>query len=159
MALLQPGDKAPRFILPDQDGISVDLYSFIGKKVLIYFYPKAMTPGCTIQACKLRDNVDIFKKLNVEIVGISNDTPEKLLKFHEKEMLRFTLLSDKDYKVTKKFGAWGEKKFMGKIYNGVHRVSFVINPIGFIEQVFTHFKPIEHDQIILRYLNDKIIMK
>ncbi|URJ30464.1 thioredoxin-dependent thiol peroxidase [Candidatus Blochmannia vicinus (nom. nud.)] len=157
MTLLQPGDKAPHFILPDQDGILVDLCFFIGKKVLIYFYPKAMTPGCTIQACKLRDNIDIFRKLDVEIIGISNDKPEKLLKFHEKEMLRFTLLSDEYYKVTKKFGAWGEKKFMGKIYNGVHRVSFIIDATGSVEQVFSHFKPVEHDQIILRYLNNQII--
>lgn len=153
MALLQPGDQAPHFILPNQDSISVDLYSFIGKKVLIYFYPKAMSPGCTIQACKLRDNIDIFKKLNVEIIGINNDKPEKLLKFHKKEMLHFTLLSDEYCKVTKKFGVWGEKKFMGKIYNGIHRISFIIDTTGIIEKVFTNFKPIDHDQIILRYLN------
>ncbi|URJ31676.1 thioredoxin-dependent thiol peroxidase [Blochmannia endosymbiont of Camponotus modoc] len=156
MALLQPGDTAPQFNLPDQNDVLVSIDSYIGrKKILIYFYPKAMTPGCTIQACKLRDNMDTFRKLGIEVIGISNDKSEKLLKFSEKEMLNFTLLYDENCQISKKFGVWGEKKFMGKTYNGIHRISFIIDQTGTIEQVFKHFKPIDHDQIVLRYLNNK----
>ncbi|URJ23318.1 thioredoxin-dependent thiol peroxidase [Blochmannia endosymbiont of Camponotus sp. C-003] len=155
MIPLQIGDTAPQFNLPDQNGVLISLNSFIGiKKILVYFFPKAMTPGCTIQACKLRDNMHAFRKLNIEIIGISNDTSEKLAKFSEKEMLNFTLLTDENNQIAKKFGVWGEKKFMGKPYNGIHRVSFIINQTGMIEQVFQHFKPVDHDQIVLRYLID-----
>ncbi|WP_159715189.1 thioredoxin-dependent thiol peroxidase [Blochmannia endosymbiont of Camponotus nipponensis] len=154
MKLLQPGDIAPPFNLPNQNGIFITLNSFTGKKVLIYFYPKAMTPGCTIQACKLRNNMNIFKKVGIEIIGISNDEPEKLLKFSQKETLNFTLLSDENNQITKKFGVWGEKKFMGKTYKGIHRISFLINQTGTVEQVFKCFTPTDHHKIILNYIND-----
>ncbi|URJ25968.1 thioredoxin-dependent thiol peroxidase [Blochmannia endosymbiont of Camponotus sp.] len=155
MALLQPGDTVPQFNLPDQNGVLINIDSYIGrKKILIYFYPKAMTPGCTVQACKLRDNMDTFRKLGIEIIGISNDKSEKLLKFSEQEMLNFILLYDENYQISKKFGVWGEKRFMGKTYNGIHRVSFIIDQTGTIEQVFKYFKPVDHDQIVLRYLTD-----
>ncbi|AGC03792.1 Putative peroxiredoxin bcp [Candidatus Blochmanniella chromaiodes str. 640] len=156
MALLQPGDTAPQFNLPDQNGVLVSIDSHIGrKKILIYFYPKAMTPGCTIQARKLRDNMDTFRKLGIEVIGVSNDKSEKLFKFSKKEMLNFTLLYDENFQISKKFGVWGEKNSMGKTYNGIHRVSFIIDQTGTIEQVFKSFKPIDHDRIVLRYLHDK----
>lgn len=153
MKLLQPGDIVPLFSLFDQDGILINFSSFLGKKTLIYFYPKAMTPGCTKQACALRDNIDIFKKLNVEIIGISTDNTGKLLTFSEKEMLNFTLLSDYNHQIANQFGVWGEKKFMGKTYYGIHRISFIINTKGIVEQVFNNFTPENHIKTVLNYLN------
>lgn len=155
MKLLEPGKQAPDFNLIDQDGVLINSKSILGKRTLICFYPKAMTTGCTIQACKLRDNMHTFKLLNIEIIGISTDKPEKLLEFSEKEMLNFTLLSDQDHQISKKFGVWGEKKFMGKIYYGIHRVSFLLNKNSVIEQVFTNFTPEDHSIIVLNYLNNK----
>lgn len=149
---LKAGEKAPQFSLPDQDGEIINLSDFAGQRVLVYFYPKAMTPGCTTQACGLRDEMDILKKARVEVLGISTDKPEKLLRFAEKEMLNFTLLSDEDHKVAEQFGIWGEKKFMGKTYDGIHRVSFLIDNKGAVEHVFDNFKTSNHHQIILDYL-------
>ncbi|MCE1857601.1 thioredoxin-dependent thiol peroxidase, partial [Enterobacter hormaechei] len=97
-------------------------------------------PGCTVQACGLRDSMDELKNINVEVLGISTDAPEKLARFVEKETLNFTLLSDVDHQVAEQFGVWGEKKFMGKTYDGMHRISFLINPHGEIEHVFDKFK-------------------
>lgn len=154
MKPLTSGDKIPTFNLIDQDGVLTHSNSFLGKRILIYFYPKSKTPGCTIQACKLRDNINIFKTLNTEIVGISADKPEKLLEFSEEEMLNFTLLSDQDHRIAEKFGVWGKKQFMGKTYYGIHRVSFIVNKIGIIEQTFTNFTPENHEKIILNYLNN-----
>ena len=118
---LKAGDIAPKFSLPDQDGEQVNLTDFQGQRVLVYFYPKAMTPGCTVQACGLRDNMDELKKAGVDVLGISTDKPEKLSRFAEKELLNFTLLSDEDHQVCEQFGVWGEKSFMGKTYDGIHR--------------------------------------
>lgn len=106
---LKAGDIAPEFTLPDQDGEDISLSDFQGQRVLIYFYPKAMTPGCTVQACGLRDNMDEFKKLGVDVLGISTDKPEKLSRFVERDLLNFTLLSDEEHKVCELFGVWGEK--------------------------------------------------
>ena len=124
---LKAGDIAPKFSLPDQDGEQVNLTDFQGQRVLVYFYPKAMTPGCTVQACGLRDNMDELKKAGVDVLGISTDKPEKLSRFAEKELLNFTLLSDEDHQVCEQFGVWGEKSFMGKTYDGIHRISFLID--------------------------------
>ncbi|MBD2795241.1 thioredoxin-dependent thiol peroxidase [Xenorhabdus sp. 18] len=152
MSPLKAGDKAPQFSLPDQDGGTIKLSDFKGQRVLVYFYPKAMTPGCTVQACGLRDSMDELKNINVEVLGISTDAPEKLARFVEKETLNFTLLSDVDHQVAEQFGVWGEKKFMGKTYDGIHRISFLINPHGEIEHVFDKFKTSEHHQVVLDYL-------
>ncbi|WP_343192240.1 thioredoxin-dependent thiol peroxidase [Buchnera aphidicola (Formosaphis micheliae)] len=152
MTILRPGDYAPRFILPDQDNQLVKLLDYIGKRVLIYFYPKAMTPNCTIQAGNLRDNIESFNTANIEILGISIDTPDKLLKFSEKEMLNFTLLSDKEHKVSEQFGIWGKKKFMGKVYYGVHRTTFLIDSVGKIEKIFSSFQANTHHLIVLKYI-------
>ncbi|XRX42547.1 MAG: thioredoxin-dependent thiol peroxidase [Buchnera aphidicola (Eriosoma harunire)] len=153
MSQLKVGELVPKFILPDQDNSPVDILDFLGKKVLIYFYPKAMTPSCTIQACNLRDNMDKFKSASIEILGISTDKPDKLLRFFEQEMLGFTLLSDETHSVCNQFGVWGKKNFMGKSYEGVHRTSFIINSCGRIEQVFTNFSTNDHHKIVLNYLN------
>lgn len=153
---LKAGEKAPPFSLPDQDGELVQSKDFDDQRVLIYFYPKAMTPGCTVQACNLRDNFDDFKKYNVAIVGISTDKPEKLSRFSEKELLNFTLLSDEDHKVSQAFGVWGEKEFMGKTYDGIHRTSFLITKDGIIEHVFDNFKTSDHHQIVLDYLAEHL---
>ena len=152
---LKEGEKAPEFSLPDQDGEYISLKDFKGQRVLIYFYPKAMTPGCTVQACNLRDSSDDFKKYDVVILGISTDKPEKLSRFVEKEMLNFTLLSDENHEVSQAFGTWGEKEFMGKTYEGIHRISFLISKDGNIEKVFDNFKTSDHHEVVLDYLRNK----
>lgn len=152
MNTLKVGDTAPKFSLPDQDGEQVNLTDFQGQRVLIYFYPKAMTPGCTAQACGLRDNIDEMRKVGVEVLGISTDKQEKLSLFSEKEQLNFTLLSDSDHQVCDQFGVWGEKSFMGKTYNGIRRISFLIDTNGKVEKVFEDFKTSNHHNIVLDYL-------
>ncbi|CDG87829.1 thioredoxin-dependent thiol peroxidase [Xenorhabdus bovienii] len=152
MSRLKAGDNAPKFSLPDQDGETVSVSDFKGQRVLVYFYPKAMTPGCTVQACSLRDKMNELKEIGVEVLGISTDTPERLSRFAEKERLNFTLLSDVDHQVAEQFGVWGEKQFMGKTYDGLHRISFLVDPKGDIEHVFDKFKTSNHHQIVLDYL-------
>lgn len=146
------GENAPHFTLLNQQNQPISLEQFIGHKVLIYFYPKAMTPGCTMQACGLRDSKAELEKQNVIVLGISPDSPEKLAKFEAKQALNFTLLSDPDHQVAQSFGVWGEKKFMGRTFDGIHRISFLIDEEGKIEQVFTGFKTSEHHQIVLDFL-------
>lgn len=152
MATLNIGDFAPHFTLLNQDSQPVSLQDFAGKKVLVYFYPKALTPGCTTQACGLRDSKAELDKLGVVILGISPDAPRKLAQFIEKKALNFTLLSDEDHQVAEQFGVWGEKKFMGRVFDGIHRISFLIDEQGKIEQVFTKFKTTDHHQVVLDYL-------
>ncbi|MGQ9444008.1 thioredoxin-dependent thiol peroxidase [[Pasteurella] aerogenes] len=152
MATLNIGDFAPHFTLLNQDSQPVSLQDFVGKKVLVYFYPKALTPGCTTQACGLRDSKAELDKLGVVILGISPDAPKKLAQFIEKKALNFTLLSDEDHQVAEQFGVWGEKKFMGRVFDGIHRISFLIDEQGKIEQVFTKFKTTDHHQVVLDYL-------
>ncbi|PXZ07132.1 thioredoxin-dependent thiol peroxidase [Gilliamella apicola] len=151
---LKEGDKAPLFSLPDQDGELISSKEFKDQRILLYFYPKAMTPGCTVQACNLRDSADDFKKYNVVVIGISTDKPEKLSRFVDKELLNFTLLSDEDHKTCDAFGVWGEKEFMGKTYDGIHRISFLIDKDGKIEKVFDDFKTANHHTIVLDYLKN-----
>ncbi|WP_294615401.1 thioredoxin-dependent thiol peroxidase [uncultured Gilliamella sp.] len=153
---LKEGEKAPQFSLPDQDGEQISLNDFKGQRVLIYFYPKAMTPGCTVQACNLRDSAEEFKKYEVIIIGISTDKPEKLSRFMEKELLNFTLLSDDNHEVSQAFGAWGEKEFMGKTFDGIHRISFLIGKDGKIEKVFNNFKTNNHHEVVLDYLKNQL---
>lgn len=151
---LKEGKKAPQFSLPDQDGELISSKDFKGQRILLYFYPKAMTPGCTVQACNLRDSADDFKKYNVVVIGISTDKPEKLSRFVDKELLNFTLLSDEDHKTSEAFGVWGEKEFMGKTYDGIHRISFLIGKDGKIEKVFDDFKTTNHHTVVLDYLKN-----
>ena len=154
MKTLQAGDKAPQFSLLDQNGEAVSLTDFAGKKVLVYFYPKAMTPGCTVQAQGLRDIQSELEAKNVVVLGISPDAVKRLPKFIEKESLNFTLLSDEDHAVADDFGVWGLKKFMGKEYDGIHRLTFLINEEGSIEHVFNKFKTKDHHIVVLDYLNN-----
>lgn len=152
MQMLKAGDTAPQFSLPNQDNQTVSLSDFAGKKVLIYFYPKAMTPGCTIQAQGLRDSQESLAALNVEVLGVSPDAVKRLPKFIEKESLNFTLLSDEDHGLADAFGVWGLKKFMGKEYDGIHRITFLIDENGKIEHVFDKFKTKDHHEVVLAYL-------
>ncbi len=152
MNTLKVGDKAPQFTLLDQHENSVSLNQFTGKKVLVYFYPKALTPGCTTQACGLRDSKSELDELNVVVLGISPDLPKKLAQFEEKKALNFTLLSDPEHQVAEAFGVWGEKKFMGRTYDGIHRISFLISEVGVIEAVFDKFKTSEHHQMVVDFV-------
>ena len=152
MNTLQTGATAPAFTLLDQHGSQFSLAEQAGKKVLVYFYPKAMTPGCTTQACSLRDSMQELADLNTVVVGISPDPVNRLLKFVDKHELNFTLLSDEDHAVADAFGVWGLKKFMGKEYDGIHRISFLVDEQGQIEQVFNKFKTKEHHDVVLNYL-------
>lgn len=152
MQTLKAGDDAPQFSLPNENNQTISLRDFEGKKVLIYFYPKAMTPGCTIQAQGLRDSQSELSRLNVEVLGVSPDAVKRLPKFIEKESLNFTLLSDEDHAVADAFGVWGLKKFMGKEYDGIHRITFLINENGKIEHVFDKFKTKNHHEVVLDYL-------
>ena len=149
---LSVGSQAPIFTLLNQQEQPVSLNDFRGKKVLVYFYPKALTPGCTTQACGLRDSKSELDELGLVVLGISPDTPKKLAQFIEKKSLNFILLSDPDHKIAEQFGVWGEKKFMGKTYDGIHRISFLIDENGKIIHVFDKFKTKEHHQIIVDYL-------
>ncbi|HHF6882447.1 thioredoxin-dependent thiol peroxidase [Haemophilus influenzae] len=149
---LSVGNQAPAFTLLNQQEKPVSLNDFRGKKVLIYFYPKALTPGCTTQACGLRDSKSELDALGLVVLGISPDAPKKLAQFIEKKELNFTLLSDPDHQVAAQFGVWGEKKFMGRTYDGIHRISFLINESGNIMQVFDKFKIKDHHQMIIDYL-------
>lgn len=132
-ARLQPGDPAPSFTLPDQDGNPVSLADYRGKRVVLYFYPAAMTPGCTKQACDFRDNLADFGDAGLAVLGISPDKPEKLKKFVERDALTFPLLSDPDKQVLTEYGAFGEKMMYGKTVTGVIRSTFVIDADGTIE--------------------------
>ncbi|WP_104402041.1 thioredoxin-dependent thiol peroxidase [Vibrio penaeicida] len=153
METLTAGAPAPAFSLLDQDGNTVKLSDFEGKKVLFYFYPKAMTPGCTVQAKGLRDVKAELDAHNVVVLGVSIDPVKRLGKFIERDELNFTLLSDEDHAVAEQFGVWGEKKFMGKVYDGLHRISFLINEEGVIEHVFNKFKTKTHHEVVLDYFN------
>jgi peroxiredoxin Q/BCP len=131
---LEPGDAAPDFTLPDADGNEVSLSSFRGQRVIVYFYPAAMTPGCTKQACDFTASLPALESAGYAVLGISPDAPAKLVKFREKEGITFPLLSDPDRKVLEAYGAYGEKKLYGKTTVGVIRSTFVIGPDGKIEK-------------------------
>lgn len=156
MIRLTAGQQAPDFSLPDQTGQAVQLSSLLKQsRVLVYFYPKAMTPGCTVQACGLRDTKAQLADFNVQVVGISTDQSSRLAKFAQKEQLNFTLLGDEEHQVAEAFGVWGEKKFMGKVYDGIHRISFLIEQDGRISQVFDDFKTSNHHEVVLAYLQNQ----
>ena len=155
MQILQAGQAAPAFSLSNENDQPVTLNDLKGKKVLVYFYPKAMTPGCTIQAQGLRDSQAELAKYNVVVLGISPDAVKRLPKFIDKEQLNFSLLSDEDHSVAEAFGVWGPKKFMGKEFDGIHRISFLIDENGKIEQVFDKFTTKNHHTVVLDYLASK----
>jgi peroxiredoxin Q/BCP len=149
MTTLKPGDKAPDFSIPNQDGNTVSLSDFKGKKLVLFFYPKASTPGCTAEACNLRDNVDRFRESGYEILGASADSPKRQSNFKEKYELPYDLLADEDHKLLNAYQVWGPKKFMGKEYDGIHRTTFVIDENGIITEVISKVKTKDHtDQIL-----------
>lgn len=153
MQYLSEGAAVPTFSLKNQDDQAVSPADFAGKKILIYFYPKAMTPGCTVQAQGLRDAKAQLDEKNVVVLGISPDPVKRLPKFIDRDELNFTLLSDEDHAVADAFGVWGPKKFMGKEFDGIHRISFLIDENGVVEKVFDKFKTKDHHQVVLDYLN------
>jgi peroxiredoxin Q/BCP len=141
---LSPGDAAPDFTLTDDTGEEVSLSGLRGRKVIVYFYPAAMTPGCTKQACDFTDSLDSLKAAGYEVLGISPDKPEKLAKFREKDGLTITLLSDADKQVMTAYGAFGEKKLYGKVVQGVIRSTFVVDEEGRVEQAQYNVKATGH---------------
>jgi thioredoxin-dependent peroxiredoxin len=152
--MLEPGDIAPAFTLSDQDGNKVKLTHLKGETVVVYFYPRAETPGCTTQACGIRDRGDEYRELGARVLGISPDEPGALRKFADNQKLGFTLLSDPDHKVAEKYGAWGEKSMYGKKYMGMLRSTFIVDPAGKIAKVFPKVQPKKHDTLVLKALKE-----
>jgi peroxiredoxin Q/BCP len=150
--MLAVGEKAPHFTLPDQDGVEHSLTNYRGKRVLIYFYPKDDTPGCTKEACTLRDDFPAFGKLGAQIIGVSADTVASHKKFATKYKLPFTLLADPEKGMLKAYGVWGMKKFMGREYDGIRRSSYLINPEGKIAKVYEKVNPITHAEEVRKDL-------
>lgn len=150
MTTLKIGDKAPDFSGTDQKGSTVQLKDFIGKKVVLFFYPKASTPGCTAEACDLQNNMDRFVAQNYQVIGVSADSQKRQLNFAMKNNLQYPLITDEDKIIINAYGVWGPKKFMGKEFDGIHRTTFVINEDGFIEDVIFKVKTKEHTTQILK---------
>ena len=151
--MLKVGDKAPDFTLQSDSGKEVSLSQFLGKKeVILYFYPKDNTPGCTKEACSFRDSINVFGSKNAEVLGVSPDSVKSHQNFIQKQNLNFTLLSDPDHKVAEAYGAWGKKSMYGKKYMGILRTTFVIGKDGKIKKVFEKVKPEGHAEEILNTL-------
>ena len=150
--LLKAGEKAPEFTAKDQDGNEISLRDYLGKKVVLYFYPKDDTPGCTKEACAFRDNFPNFKKIDAVVLGVSVDGQKAHRKFADKFELPFTLLVDDEKKIVEAYGVWGLKKFMGKEYMGTNRVTYLIDEQGVIEKVWPKVKPETHAAEVLEWL-------
>ncbi|MFE7564916.1 thioredoxin-dependent thiol peroxidase [Kitasatospora sp. NPDC057500] len=149
---LQPGDTAPAFTLPDADGNEVSLAGHLGRKVIVYFYPAALTPGCTKQACDFTDNLEVFAGAGYDVIGVSPDKPEKLGRFREAENLKVTLVSDPEKKVLEAYGAFGEKKLYGKTVTGVIRSTVIVDEQGKVEHALYNVKATGHVAKLLRDL-------
>ena len=149
MTDLKVGDKAPNFSAKDEEGDTHSLKDYKGKKLVVFFYPKASTPGCTAEACNLNDNYDRFKSQGYEILGVSADSAKKQSNFKNKYGFQYPLLADEDKSVIEAFGVWGPKKFMGREYDGIHRTTFVIDENGIIQDVITKVKTKAHAEQIL----------
>ncbi len=141
--MLKVGDKVPEFSSKDQDGNSINLSDYSGKKLVVFFYPRANTPGCTAEACNLRDNYQELQSEGYELLGVSDDSQKKQANFKNKYEFPFPLLADEDHTVIETFGVWGPKKFMGREYDGLHRTTFVIND-GVVEKVIEKVKTKDH---------------
>ncbi len=152
---LQPGDQAPDFTLPDQQGTHVTLSGLRGRTVVLFFYPKADTPGCTVQACGVRDHSADYAKADAVVLGVSPDPVKKIAKFDDKHGLGFPLLGDEDHAVAEAYGVWVEKSMYGRTYMGNERTTFVIGPDGVIADVFRKVKPAEHDALVLGALGQR----
>lgn len=152
MELLKPGQKAPEFTATDQDGKSVSLNDYRGRKVILYFYPKDNTPGCTKEACAFRDNLPTFEKVDAVVLGVSVDGQKAHRKFADKFELPFTLVVDEEKRIVEAYGVWGLKKFMGKEYMGTNRVTYLIDEEGVILNVWPKVKPEKHPAEVLEWL-------
>ncbi|HEU5062891.1 MAG TPA: thioredoxin-dependent thiol peroxidase [Solirubrobacterales bacterium] len=152
--MLSEGDKAPGFTLPDQNGEKVKLSDFRGETVVLYFYPRASTSGCTTQACGVRDRRADYEAAGARVIGISPDEVEDIEKFAGKYDLDFTLLADADHAVAEKYGTWVEKSMYGRKYMGVARATFIIDPKGKIAKVFPKVQPKKHDDLVLKALGE-----
>ena len=152
--MIEIGDDAPDFTLPDQHGNPVTLSGLRGQTVVLYFYPKADTPGCTTQACGVRDRRPEYDHANAVVLGVSPDPVKAVAKFDDKYTLGFTLLADEDHAVCEAYGVWGEKSMYGKKYMGAERTTFVIDPEGKVAEVFRKVKPAEHDDLVLAALGE-----
>ena len=150
MITLQIGDAAPDFQALDESGNSISLADYKGKKLVLFFYPKASTPGCTVEACNLSDNYSRFTAQGYDVLGVSADSAKRQANFKEKYGFPYPLLADEDKSVIKAFGVWGPKKFMGKEYDGIHRTTFVIDEAGVIEDIILKVKTKEHTDQILK---------
>jgi peroxiredoxin Q/BCP len=150
---LTPGDTAPDFTLPDQHGEPITLSSFRGHSVVLFFYPKADTPGCTTQACGVRDHRISYEEADAIVLGVSPDAPKKIAKFDDKYDLGFTLLGDEDHAVAEAYGVWVKKSMYGREYMGNERTTFVIGPDGVIKEILHKVKPAKHDDLVLSALS------
>lgn len=149
MKTLKEGDKVPNFSVADQDGEIRSLEMYKGKKLVVFFYPKASTPGCTNEACNLRDNYELLQEKGYEILGVSADSQKRQKNFKTKYKFPFPLLADEEKEVLNAFGVWGEKKFMGRTYDGIHRMTFLIDENGVVERVISKVKTKDHAAQIL----------
>ena len=152
--MVAEGQDAPDFSLPDQDGNDVTLSELRGQPVVLYFFPKADTPGCTAQACGVRDHGSDYAGSGARVVGVSPDTVAAQRKFADKYGLDFTLLADEDHRIAELYGVWGEKKMYGKTYMGVQRATFLIDPDGKVAKVFPKVSPKTHDEVVLEALGE-----
>jgi peroxiredoxin Q/BCP len=150
----EPGDKAPDFTLPDQAGNPVSLSGLRGKTVVLYFYPKADTPGCTTQACSVRDHQADYQRAGAVVLGVSPDPVKEIAAFDQKYGLGFPLLSDAEHSVAEDYGVWVEKSMYGRTYMGMERSTFVIDSDGVVQEVFRKVKPAEHDDLVLAAVGD-----
>jgi peroxiredoxin Q/BCP len=153
--LINTGQAAPDFELPDEKGLTQRLSDYRGKHILLYFYPKDDTPGCTKEACNFRDDYSQYDRKNVVILGVSPDTPESHAKFMDKYELPFSLLADEDHQVCKLYGVWGPKKIFGKEVIGVHRTTYLIGPEGEVLKVFEKVSPAKHSAEVLAFIENK----
>ncbi|WP_036384589.1 thioredoxin-dependent thiol peroxidase [Muricauda sp. MAR_2010_75] len=149
MDMLKVGDKVPEFSAKDQDGNTINLSDYKGKKLVVFFYPRANTPGCTLEACNLRDNYKALQDAGYEILGVSADSERKQANFKKKYDFPFPLLADEDHTVLEIFGVWGPKQFMGRKFDGIHRTTFVISGDGIVERVIDKVKTKDHAAQIL----------
>ncbi|MDX1773457.1 thioredoxin-dependent thiol peroxidase [Oceanihabitans sediminis] len=149
MKTLKAGDKVPEFTVNNQDGEAVSLSDYKGKKLIVFFYPKASTPGCTAEACNLRDNYELLQEKGYELLGVSADSEKRQSNFRNKYEFPFPLLADEEKVVLNVFGVWGEKKFMGRTFDGIHRKTFIIDENGVVERVIDKVKTKDHAAQIL----------
>ena len=152
--MIGPGAPAPDFELPDEDGAPVRLAALRGRTIVLYFYPRANTPGCTTQACSIRDRADEYAAAGVKVIGVSPDPVAKVKRFHDRKDLNFTLLADEDHAVCELYGVWAQKSMYGKTYMGAQRATFIVDEKGCIRHVIPKASPKTHDDDVLKALGE-----